>query len=250
MLAEPFAHGRSFIHRLDPRSRIIITAIFSGLIAVADSFAVLVLAFAAALATVLLARLDLAAVGRRLAVVIGFLVLLWLILPLTYEGEIVGQWGPLVWYRPGVDLAARISLKSIAILSVFTALLATMPVSTLGHALNRIGLPAKLVHLLLLCYRYIFVIEQEYRRLNMAMRIRAFRPGTNLHTYRSYAYLVGMLFVRAAARAERVHQAMLCRGFQGRFHTMARFPKHAGNSLFLVAASSVMVILAWLEWMR
>jgi cobalt/nickel transport system permease protein len=82
------------------------------------------------------------------------------------------------------------------------------------------------------------------------MRIRAFRPRTNLHTYRSYAYLVGMLFVRAAARAERVHQAMRCRGFQGRFHTMAQFPRHAGNRLFFVATTSAMLGLAWLEWLQ
>jgi cobalt/nickel transport system permease protein len=250
VLVEPFTHGRSFIHRLDPRVRIAVSAVFSCLVAVANSFTVLAIACVIALGLVLLARLNLAAVGRRLSVVLGFLILLWLILPLTYDGDPVGQLGPLVWHRPGVALAARISLKSFAILTAFTALLATMSVSTLGHALDRMGLPAKLVHLLLMCYRYIFVIEQEYRRLNAAMRIRAFRPRTSLHTYRSYAYLVGMLFVRAAARAERVHQAMLCRGFQGRFHSMARFPRHAGNRLFLVATTSVMLGMVWLEWLR
>jgi len=250
VLVEPFTHRRSFIHRLDPRVRITASAVFSCLVAVANSFPVLVIACIIALGLVLLARLDLAAVGRRLSVVLGFLLLLWLILPLTYEGDPVGRLGPLVWHRPGVVLAARISLKSFSILAAFTALLATMPVSTLGHALDRMGVPVKLVHLLLMCYRYIFVIEQEYRRLNAAMRIRAFRPRTSLHTYRSYAYLVGMLFVRAAARAERVHQAMLCRGFQGRFHTMARFPRHAGNRLFLVVTTSAMFGLAWLEWLQ
>lgn len=250
MLAEPFAHGMSFIHCLDPRVRIAVSAGFSCLVAVGHSFPMLVIACIVALGLVLLARLNLVAVGRRLLVVFGFLLLLWLILPLTYDGDPVGRLGPLVWYRPGVELAARISLKSFSILATFTALLATMTVSTLGHALDRMGVPTKLVHLLLMCYRYIFVIEQEYRRLNAAMRIRAFRPRTRLHTYRSYAYLVGMLFVRAAARAERVHQAMLCRGFQGRFHTMARFPKHAGNRLFLVVTTSVMLGLVWLEWLQ
>jgi cobalt/nickel transport system permease protein len=250
VLVEPFTVGRSCIHRLDPRARIAASAVFSCLVAVANSFTVLAIACMIALGLVLLARLDLAAVGRRLSVVLGFLLLLWLILPLTYDGKPVGHLGPLVWHQPGVELAARISLKSFAILAAFTALLATMPVSTMGHSLDRMGVPGKLVHLLLMCYRYIFVIEQEYRRLNAAMRIRAFRPRTNLHTYRSYAYLVGMLFVRAAARAERVHQAMRCRGFQGRFHTMAQFPRHAGNRLFLVVTTSAMLGLAWLEWLQ
>ena len=248
MLAEPFAHGQSRVHRLDPRVRIAMAAFFSCLVAVSNSFETLVAALLLAFGLVVLARLDLKEVSRRLAVVVGFLVLLWLVLPLTFSGNPVGQLGPLVWYQPGVALAARISLKSIAILLAFTALVATMPVSSLGHALSRLGISGKLVHLLLMCYRYIFVIDQEYRRLNAAMRIRAFQPRTSLHTYRSYAYLAGMLFVRAAARAERVHQAMLCRGFQGRFHTMARFPKHAHNTSFVVISIFVMVGLAGLEW--
>ena len=248
MLAEPFARGQSYVHRLDPRVRITVGALFSCLVAVSSSFEALGAAFLFAFGLVLLARLDLKAVCRRLAVVIGFLVLLWLILPLTYTGDPVGHLGPLVWHRPGVVLAARISLKSFAILLAFTALLATMPVSTVGHALGRLGISGKLVQLLLMCYRYIFVIEQEYRRLNAAMRIRAFRPRTRLHTYRSYAYLAGMLFVRAAARAERVHQAMLCRGFQGRFQTLARFPRHANNPCFVAIAIFAMVVLAGLEW--
>jgi cobalt/nickel transport system permease protein len=80
------------------------------------------------------------------------------------------------------------------------------------------------------------------------MKIRGFAPRTNLHTYRSYAYLVGMLFVRAAARAERVHQAMRCRGFDGRFHSLAVFAPHPANQWFAAAAASVMSILLWLEW--
>ncbi len=143
MLDEPFTQGQSCIHRLDPRVRIAASALFSCLVAVANSFPVLAIACVIAVGLVLLARLDLAAVGRRLSVVLGFLILLWLILPLTYEGDPVGQLGPLVWHRPGMALAARISLKSFAILAAFTALLATMTVSTLGHALDRMGMPTQ-----------------------------------------------------------------------------------------------------------
>ncbi len=65
MLAEPFAHGQSFVHGLDPRVRIAISTVFSCLVAVAHSFTVLSIACVIALGLVLLARLDLAAVGRR-----------------------------------------------------------------------------------------------------------------------------------------------------------------------------------------
>jgi energy-coupling factor transporter transmembrane protein EcfT len=60
-----------------------------------------------------------------------------------------------------------------------------MSLSVLGHSLEKLGISAKLVLLLLLTYRYIFVIEQEYRKLRRAAAIRSFHPGTNMHTYKT-----------------------------------------------------------------
>jgi len=248
MIAEPLAYGDSFLHRIDPRLRIVVAALFSCSVAVFHALAALLAACLAALLLLALSGLDFRQIGRRLAVMLGFLLLLWCLLPVTYEGDIVGRVGPLNFYRPGILLSAQITLKSLAIIAVFTALLATIPVNTLGQSLARLHVPDKLVYLLLMCYRYIFVIEQEYHRLIAAMKIRGFQPRTNLHTYRSYAYLVGMLFVRAASRADRVHQAMRCRGFDGRFHSLATFPVHPLNQWFAVAAASAMIVLLWMEW--
>jgi cobalt/nickel transport system permease protein len=248
MIAEPLAYGDSFLHRIDPRLRIAAAVLFSCTVAVFHALVALVAAGLMAGLLLALSGLDLREIRRRLAVILGFLLLLWCMLPLTYEGDIVGRIGPLNFYRPGILLSAQITLKSLAIITVFTALVATIPVNTLGQSLARLGVPAKLVYLLLMCYRYIFVIELEYHRLVAAMKIRGFRPRTNLHTYRSYAYLVGMLFVRAASRADRVYQAMRCRGFDGRFHSLATFPAHPANQWFAAVAASAMITLLWLEW--
>jgi cobalt/nickel transport system permease protein len=132
----------------------------------------------------------------------------------------------------------------------FMALVATMTVDTLGHSLNRLRLPDKMVHLLLITYRYLFVIEQEYQRLVRAMKIRNFHPKTNLHSYRTYAYLVGMLFVRASERARRVHSAMVCRGFNGRFISLREFPPHPRNLVFCLCAAVALIFLVTLEWVK
>jgi cobalt/nickel transport system permease protein len=83
-----------------------------------------------------------------------------------------------------------------------------------------LGIPDKVVQLFLFTYRYIHVIHEEYLRLLRALKIRGFEPGTNLHTYRTYAYLVGMLLLKSYERSFRIRQAMLCRGFQGRFYSL------------------------------
>jgi cobalt/nickel transport system permease protein len=107
-----------------------------------------------------------------------------------------------------------------------------------------------MVHMILITYRYLFVIEQEYQRLVRAMKIRNFQPRTNLHSYRTYAYLVGMLFVRASERARRVHSAMICRGFNGRFVSLRAFPSHSRNYLFSLVLTLFLVLLVTLEWVK
>ncbi len=248
MIKEPFATGNSWIHRIDPQVRIVSAVVFSLIIALSEQFSVLTAALVVSIFFVCLARLNPREVFGRLAVVFGFLLLIWAVLPLTFEGEALYHAGPFVITRPGVMLSARITLKSAAILLIFMALIATMTVGTLGHALNRLRLPGKLVYLLLMTYRYIFVIEDEYRRLRTAIKIRGFRPGTNIHSYKTYAYLIGMLFVRASVRAEHVHQAMLCRGFRGRFHTLDEFVSEGRNRLFSVLMTFVIFGLIILEY--
>lgn len=248
LLEEPFANGDSPIHALDPRFRLVMAFFYSLVMALSTRFPVLLAGVGISLVLVLLAGLKPGAVLRRLFWLNGFVLFFWLVLPLTFTGEPWFDIGPLAFSRNGVILAAQITLKTNAILLALIALVATMRIATLGHALGRLGLPQKIVQLLLMTYRYIFVLQAEYLRLQRSAKIRGFKPGTNLHTYRTYAYLIGMLFVRAAARAERVHQAMRCRGFKGRFYSLQVFAKSDWNWAFGVGMSGVILALAVLNW--
>jgi cobalt/nickel transport system permease protein len=249
MMVASFTEGHSWMHAIDPRRRVIGAVAFAVVVAVSYDFTALFTALILSLVMALSARLNPGAVVRRLVAPLLFLLLLWAVLPWSYEGEALLILGPVTITRPGVLLCAQISLKTVALMVAFMALLATMTVDTLGHTLNRLRLPDKMVHMLLITYRYLFVIEQEYQRLVRAMKIRSFRPKTNLHSYRTYAYLVGMLFVRASERARRVHSAMICRGFHGRFVSLREFPQHPQNHLFSPCAAISLALLVSLEWL-
>jgi cobalt/nickel transport system permease protein len=231
---------------MDPRLRVAAATGLSIVVAVSHSLAVPAAALIGAAFLAAAARLPLRILFRRLAALWIFLLLLWLVLPFTREGAAIGSVGPLTITRPGVLLAAAVSLKSTAILLLLLAFLGTLDAATLGHALERLRAPRKLVHLLLLTYRYIFVIDAEYRRMRRAARLRGFRPGTNLHTYRTMGWLVGMLFVRSAGRADRVAQAMRLRGFTGRFHSLRTFAftrtDGGWSALFLASAAGLLVL--------
>jgi cobalt/nickel transport system permease protein len=96
-------------------------------------------------------------------------------------------------------------------------LVATTSVTSIVHALTRLRIPDSVVYLFFFTYRYAHEIVREYTRIHNAMKIRCFTPGTNIHAYKSYAYLVGMLLVNSYERGRRIRAAMICRGFTGTF---------------------------------
>ncbi|MCD6296356.1 MAG: cobalt ECF transporter T component CbiQ [Deltaproteobacteria bacterium] len=248
MLDEPFTTGNSQIHCLDPRLKVLFATVYSFVVALSDRFPALFAALALSFLLIGLARLNILEVAKRVLIVNGLILLFWLVLPLTFEGEALFYLGPFAVTREGVLISARITLKSNAILLAFIALIASTSIATLGYALNRLRIPEKVVHLLLLTYRYVFVIEQEYQRLVRATKIRGFRPKSNMHTYRTYAYLIGMLFVRASERAERVHQAMLCRGFKGKFYCLREFSFSRLDFVWSVFMAIALIGLEFVEW--
>jgi cobalt/nickel transport system permease protein len=195
-----------------------------------------------------LARLPMRKVLYRLVVVNGLILFLWIFLPFTYQGEVWFTVGPLQATREGIVFAIQITLKCNAILLALIALLATTPIVTLGHAMGRLHIPDKMVQLLLFTYRYIHVIFQEHCRLTNSMRVRGFVPRTNTHTYRSYAYLVGMLLVRSYDRAERIHKAMLCRGFLGKYHTLSQFSITRVDVAYLSIMVSIILGMVLIQW--
>lgn len=248
MLSEIFAFGDSPIHRMDPRLRVVFAGLFSVLAAISNRFPAVFFALFLAVGLIGLSRIPIHRVLARLALVNGLVLFIWLVLPWTFEGTPVVEIGPLVGSLEGIRLCALITLKSNAIILALIALVSTMPVATLGYALHHLRLPDKLVYLLLMTYRYIFVIETEYQQLARAARIRCFTPGTNLHTYKTYAYLVGMLFVRASARAQRVYQAMVCRGFSGKFYCLHEFAFKPSDWVWSGAMGVSLIGLGVLEW--
>ncbi len=250
MLREPFAVGNSILHRLDPRFRIVSAAVYSSVVALSRNFQVLITAVIISSILVLFAQLPAREILKRILAVNIFILLLWLVLPLTFHGSIAVKFGPLPVYGAGIVMAAQITLKSNAIVLALIALVATMNFSILGYSLNWLRVPDKIVHLLLMTYRYVFLIEQEYQRLIRAAQIRGFRPGTNLHTYKTYASIVGMLLVRATLRADRVYKAMLCRGFRRKFYCLHEFKTGRNEWVFAIIMFGTIIWFIFFEWSR
>lgn len=228
---------------LDPRARLLIAA--AGLAAI---IAVTRLDVEAALAVLALAAARLAGVSfreiaHRLGHVEGFVAVLLVLLPLTLPGPTLLALGPVSLSAPGVTRALLLALKLNAAALVLLTLIGGLAPVRLGQALAALGLSDRLVQILLFAVRYVALLRDETDRLLTALKARGFRPTTSRHTLATLGLVLGTLLVRALERAERVGEAMRCRGFAGRFAT-ATLPPLGRADIGAVALAAGLACLA------
>ena len=112
----------------------------------------------------------------------------------------------LIFYR-----ANMITLVNVAIFSGFTA-------EDFYYGFHSLRLPDRFTVTLFFMVKYTEILGNEYNRMKDALKVRNFVPKTNLFTYKTYAYLAGMLLVRSMDRAVKLSQSMKLRGFSGRLY--------------------------------
>jgi cobalt/nickel transport system permease protein len=114
-----------------------------------------------------------------------------------------------------LTILAKNSLAFLATL----LLVNVTPFRKLLVAMRRLGLPPALVASLQFMYRYLHVLTDELDRMVKARRSRMFRRSGRLD-WGLLTGLIGILFLRAFERGERVHAAMLARGWDGTIRTL------------------------------
>ena len=119
---------------------------------------------------------------------------------------------------PFVVWLSILSKNSLAFVSVLT-LAGTTPFRRVLVGLGRLGMPTVLVSTLHFMGRYLHVLFDEMARMTQARRSRTFRRSGRLD-WGLLTGLIGMLFVRSFERGERVHAAMLARGWDGTIRTL------------------------------
>jgi len=248
MIEEHFSKGDSIVHRIDPRVRIVCALLYSIIIAVTSELEVAFAGLAAGVIFVLFARLNAMHLLRRLLVVNAFVIMLWLVLPFSFSGEAMFRIGPLNMTEQGFLYTLMLTVKCNAIILVNISLLSTCGIFNLVHALNHLGVPRKLIHLLFFIYRYAHVMQLEYARLKDTLKIRGFKPRTSIHTYKTYGSLVGTLLIRGYERSEQIHKAMVCRGFKGNYWLLDHFSLRRSDVLAACVMTVGAVLLMVLQW--
>ena len=231
--------------RRDPRAKLLVTLCFIVTVVSFDRYRVAALLPLALFPTVLAAEGELPArtLWRTL----------WLAAPFAL---MVGLANPLLDRTPmlalgGVELSGGwVSFLSIALrialgVGAAVVLVGGTGMPALCGALARLGAPRVFTVQLLFLHRYLFVLAGEALRLGQAHGLRAV-AGRRMGLA-TYASLAGQLLLRALARAQRVHQAMLARGFDGQLRQADGWQWQWADTRFVAGWCGFFVTARWVD---
>ena len=239
--------GNTPVHRLPAHCKLI--AVFSFVLIAVATPREAVWAFglyAALLAGVAaLARLPAGFVLRRMLIELPFVAFA-LLLPFIAEGEQVRLLG-LSLSESGLWGAWNILAKGTLGVAASVLLAATTELRAVLLGLQRLRLPSLLVQIAAFMLRYADVISDELRRMRIARESRGFRARGPAQ-WGVLAKTAGALFIRAYERGERVHLAMLSRGYTGSMPMLDRLTASRAQwagAVALPAAALTVCVLGW-----
>ncbi|MGP3976682.1 cobalt ECF transporter T component CbiQ [Streptomyces sp. 8N114] len=209
-----YKHGHSPVHALPAHCKL--AAVFCFVVLVVATPREAVWAFGAY--AVLLAAV--AAVSRvpprhlltRMAIEVPFVAFA-VLLPFVAEGERISVWG-LSLSESGLWGAWNVLAKGTLGVAASVLLASTTGLNELLLGLARLRMPPLLCQIATFMVRYADVISDEMRRMRTARLSRGFEARGPRH-WGVLAKSAGSLFIRSYERGERVHLAMLSRGYAG-----------------------------------
>ncbi|MDR2633019.1 MAG: energy-coupling factor transporter transmembrane protein EcfT [Treponema sp.] len=179
--------------------------------------------------------------GLRLIPVNLFTLTLYLsqILQGLWKGALLEALGRSVHYTLRINAAALLYMVWVIPLGI----------GGLANGLRKLKVPASLIALLVLSYRYIFVLYQGFFGALLAMRLRRPRQHT-LEQWRSYTAVFATALVKALIRAQKIEQALLLRGFGGALPLSRVFIWRVQDSVLLGACIilSMSLVIAERLW--
>lgn len=205
-------HGHSPIHRAPAHLKLISLLAFV-LVVVAtpgDAYWFFAVYLAVLVGVVTLSRVPWTYLLPRLVVELPFVVFA-LVLPFVATGpqtEVLGLTVSEHGLTAGISLLMKGTLGVLASLT----LAATTEPHHLLDGLTRLRLPHQLVQIMSFMIRYLDVVSDELRRMRIARESRGFR-ATSVRHWGVLASTASALFIRSYERGERVHLAMIARGY-------------------------------------
>lgn len=235
---------RSPVHTLDPRAKIV--ALFSFIFIViftpitqAQKF---VFYGALILSLILISRVPPKFVMKRSLVIIPFVGLVAIGLPFLGGSGGSLNFGLFSVTQSAFLIFLNVIVKSWLCVLAMIALTSTTPFSKLLNGFQRLKMPIMYITILSFMYRFIFILDDEFMRMNRARNARTFNSSW-VQSVKAVGGMIGTLFVRSYERGERIYAAMLSRGFSGKIKLIRELKMNRFDVLFIVAFLSLPMLI-------
>lgn len=257
-LLDPYQPGPSPVHRLDARVKLLVALLFIVFFNVTpiQAWSAHLFYLVTMVAITLLARVAPRSVLERAMLAVPFVLMAAIGLPFIQDGE------PLLVVRlfswrvtitdSGTLRFVNVIVKSwLSILVAITLALTTHFLEIL-RGMRSLGIPTVLIAIVMLMYRYMYVLVDEGMRLIRARDARTAQAEEGksrrplLWRAQVTGHMIGTLFLRTYERSERIYGAMLARGFTGEIRMLqpsavsARDILSGGTCVVILAAVAVL----------
>jgi len=228
------------LHKIDPRAKLITVLFFILTVVSFDKYEISMLVPFIFFPVYLLSagNIPVLYIVKKIIYVSPFALMIGIFNPLFDQSVLlsIGNMGVSGGWISFLSIMMRFALT----VSTALALIASTGFNNICFALNRLGAPKIFAVQLLFLYRYIFVLAEEAAKMVRARNLRSVNgKGKGIKTY---GPLLGNLLLRTINRAERIHLAMVCRGFDGRIRILKKF-KFGIRELIFVSVWIALFIL-------
>ena len=253
--------GNSFIHRLDPRTKILTTLILIVAVFLANSVIGYGTLCAMVLFIIAMSGLPFMLVLKSVKPLLFIIVLTLVLHAVMGQGEhVLYQWKFIKVTEEGLRLGVQMAMRLILLLMISSILtFTTSPIvltdgiEALLRPFRVIGVPAhELAMMMTIALRFIPTLMEETDRIIKAQTARGadFASGNLLARAKNMLPILVPLFISAFRRADDLAIAMEARCYRGgegrtRMHQLAY---HSGDAAAFVFAFIMVGLLAFLRW--
>ncbi len=175
---------------------------------------------------------------------VGIIILGGLVIAIVTPGETV--WSvdlllfKLTFTDAGLATASLVTLRALAGISVMLFFATSTPIPHFADMLVRLKVPKEFAELMVMVYRYSFMLLDEAGRMHLAAQCRLGFRG-RMNTLRTYAKMMVGMFIRSLETAERSNVGMQCPNYQSGV-AMLRQPKGMTYSWLALSVISSLLL--------
>jgi energy-coupling factor transport system permease protein len=218
--------GKSFVHRLDPRTKIVLTCAYMVALFCSGNFVTLVFTCLFMVVVTAVSRVPLKIVFKGVKPIIPIIIITSLINALYYAGGtvILNFYFIHVTYQ-GIRLAVFVSVRLVFLIIGTSMMTYTTSPIALSDGLEQLMAPLKVIKIpvhelsmmMSIALRFIPTLIEETDKIMSAQKARGadFESGNLMQRMRAMLPILIPLFVSAFRRAEELALAMDCRCYRG-----------------------------------